>query len=278
MPGMSLPTIRPAAPLGAASPTRSPDPHRPRPSGRGWRRPLWLGLLALVALLLAIGAPAQDDETAPGPGPDIAGLKRDTLYFLGYQVATVAVLYALPAHMTNFDRDNASFDQWRENVTNPQWDDDQHVVNYLLHPYWGAAYYVRGRERRLDRMQAFWYGVLLSTLYEFGAEAMFEPVSYQDLVVTPVAGWLLGEYVFMPLRASLLAQPTLGTLDRTLLVLTDPLGTLNGLTDRLFGVPTQLSVALVPSGRIARNPAWQPVGAPPRPTGRGWELRLELRW
>ena len=77
----------------------------------------------------------------------------------------------------------------------PHLDDDKFYLNYMLHPYWGATYYIRGRERRLSRWQSLGYSALLSTLYEFGAEAFFEPVSYQDLIVTPLIGSLLGEYV-----------------------------------------------------------------------------------
>ena len=29
----------------------------------------------------------------------------------------------------------------------PVWDDDEFYLNYILHLYWGATYYMRGRER-----------------------------------------------------------------------------------------------------------------------------------
>jgi hypothetical protein len=38
------------------------------------------------------------------------------------------------------------------------------------------------------------------TLYEFGIEALFERPSYQDLIVTPVGGLLLGALLFEPIR------------------------------------------------------------------------------
>ena len=107
----------------------------------------------------------------------------------------------------------------------------------ILHPYWGAAYYIRGRERSLEPVPAFWFSALLSTLYEYGAEALFERPSYQNLVVTPVAGALIGEYLFASLRNRIRAKPgRLTGSDKTLLFITDPLGMLNAEVDRWLGL------------------------------------------
>ena len=164
------------------------------------------------------------------------------MYFLGYQAAVVAVLYALPDDQTRFDKDNVAVSKWRYNVTHPVWDDDEPYLNYGLHPYWGAAYYIRGRERGLTRWQSLGYSALLSSLYEFGAEAFFEPVSYQDLIVTPLIGSLLGEFVFSPLRDYIRAKPGgPDRLDQLALILTDPLGAANEVVNRLFGVEAQVS-------------------------------------
>lgn len=185
--------------------------------------------------------------------PDWHGVGRDIGYFLGYQFAAIAVLYAAPERISGWDREqkrNYSFDKWRNNVSKPVWDEDRWWINYVLHPYWGAAYYIQARERGLDRTQAFWYSALLSTLFEYGAEALAEPVSAQDLVVTPVAGALLGEYVFAPLRQRIRVQPgPFDWSDKALLFITDPLGVLSAQTDRLLGIKTTLQ--------------WQPVGLHP---------------
>jgi O-acetylhomoserine/O-acetylserine sulfhydrylase len=58
----------------------------------------------------------------------------------------------------------------------------------------------RARERGFDERASFWYSFAMSTAYEFGAEALFEQPSIQDLIVTPVGGVILGEY-FIRLRA-----------------------------------------------------------------------------
>ncbi|MGZ8994155.1 MAG: DUF3943 domain-containing protein [Burkholderiaceae bacterium] len=235
-------------------------------------------------------------ETAPTaatqPIADWSGVKRDTLYFLGYQAVVVAVLYALPDEQTRFDKDNAGFNKWRENVTNPVWDEDKFYLNYILHPYWGATYYIRGRERGLTRWQSFGYSALLSSLYEYGAEAFFEPVSYQDLIVTPVIGSLLGELVFSPLRDHIRTRPGgPDRFDHLLLVLTDPMGTVNEMVDRLFGVKTNVSFAPMRLARAsgpagahrgrgafsARGGEWtQPDQADPRRLG--WGVQIQVRW
>ena len=101
------------------------------------------------------------------------------------------------------------------------------------------------RDRGYSRHQSFWYSALLSTLYEFGVEALFEQPSIQDLVVTPVGGALLGEY-FYGVRQKILARHAKGDevtrKDRWTLVFTDPLGALNRKTDQLFGRDTEISV------------------------------------
>ncbi len=280
------------------------------------RRPVALAAFAALALSLWLARPACGAVVEPGdeievhPVDDAAieprraapeqpattedwkGIRRDTWYFLGYQALVVSVLYALPEETTQFNRGSAGYGKWRENVTNPVWDNDDLYINYVLHPYWGAAYYIRARERGLGRWQSLGYSALLSTLYEFGAEALFEPVSYQDLVITPLIGSLIGEYVFSPVRNSIRSKPGgPDGLDKLVLILTDPLGALNDLTNRVFGAETQLSLAPMaatrPSGPTsgllaAAAPAGSRVGwlRPDSARLRGvtWGLRLEVRW
>ena len=193
--------------------------------------------------------PEAGPAARPGPleGPDWPGLTRDTVYFLGYQFVGIAFLYTLPESVTNWseeDKEDYSWSQWRYNVTHPQWDDDAWWINYVTHPYWGAAYFVRARERGFDGEGSFWYSALASALYEYGAEALFEQVSLQDLISTPVLGSILG-YYFMELRDWVRQhEETSSLFGQTVLVLTDPLGTVNGLVDDLFGVNAQLTFGL----------------------------------
>lgn len=179
---------------------------------------------------------------------DRDGLKRDTWYFAGYQWVTIGLLYLAPESVSGWSdeqKSGYSMSIWWDNVTHPQMDSDDFYINYLLHPYWGATYFVRAQERGYGAKGAFWYSVLLSSMYEFGAEALFEEPSIQDLIVTPVFGSLLGRY-FMHVRHDIREREELlgyrATRDKWLWVLTDPLGSLNSQVDRLLGRETQLQI------------------------------------
>jgi hypothetical protein len=244
------------------------DEERMIETERRWPATLWVAILLLG---LAGAASADDGVYLPDregyeSGPDYAGLRRDTYYFLGDQFAIIGALYVMPEGVSGWDeesKDDWSVDTWKENVSNIAWDKDDYFINYVLHPYWGASYYVRGRERGLSRNGSFWYSALLSSLYEFGIEAFFEEPSIQDLIVTPVGGALLGEY-FMNVREDIYdrvdRRGTLSGKDKMLLALTDPLGTLNRKTDQIFKRETHLTL-----NTFVRTRPWSdanPVGSP----------------
>jgi hypothetical protein len=218
--------------------------------------------------------------------PDWRGLRRDTGYFFGYQVVILGVVYLMPASVSKWDKSEAgnAFERWRDNVSNPEWDSDDTFVNYVLHPYWGATYYVRGRERGLDKCQSFIFSVTLSTLFEYTLEALFEPVSLTDLIVTPVVGSLVGEFLFTPLRERIRAKPgELDWTDKTLLALTDPLGVVSAWTDRTFGVVSDVSVRPIgtASGGLRRSDRF---GGTPGVGGlvsgyrQPWGLHIRIVW
>ncbi len=202
-------------------------------------------------------SPAHEvaEEVSLGAYPttrDWRGLTRDTGYFLGFQFAIIGVLYLMPEQISSWsqdDKEEYSFQRWRDNVKEPVKDQDNHFINYVLHPYWGAAYYIRARERGYPAWNAFGYSVLLSTLFEYSAEALFEPVSIQDLLSTPLAGFLVGRYVFEMPRARTKSKPGPRSFaDKLILVLTDPLGTANQWVDRRLGLDarTNISIDLAP--------------------------------
>ena len=223
-------------------------------------------------------APRSYDWRATPPAePDWPGVRRDIGYFLGYQFVALGVLYVAPESVsgwTDESKEDYTFRKWRDNTSKPVWDEDVWWINYVTHPYWGGAYYTQARERGLDRMRAFWYSALLSTLYEYGAESLAEPVSIQDLVVTPVGGFLVGEYLFAPWRERIRAKPgPLGWSDKTVLFLTNPLGVLNAKVDGWLGVETRLGWQPPP-----RQP-WAYAGElAPAPVSPAWGVRVHLSW
>lgn len=216
------------------------------------------------------------------PEPDMRGLRRDTAYFLAYQFAVIGILYISPESVsgwTDEQKSNYSLSIWWDNVTHPACDTDDFYINYILHPYWGASYFVRARERGYPNSAAFWYSALMSSLYEFGAEALFEEPSIQDLIVTPVVGSLLGGY-FMDVRQGVrdreLARGYRTTGEKWVLVMTDPLGSLNRQFDRWFGWE-ESNLALQPYYRVRRQ---APPGSAQYPAAPDTEfgIRFSIAW
>lgn len=211
------------------------------------------GVVNRLELATACIVTRGPDQLTPIPDqfsriPDRRGRRSDTLHFLAYQGVSIAILYTLPESVTGWtdeQKENYSLSQWWENVQDPEWDTDDFFLNYVTHPYWGAAYFVRSRERGYDEYDSFWYSAALSASYEFGAEALFENPSIQDLIVTPVGGWLVGRY-FMAVREDILAGKgavsELPLEQRLVLTLTDPLGAINRTVDGWFGLDQRFTV------------------------------------
>lgn len=250
------------------------------------------GALSSACLKLAlttVSCAVQDvADTGPASSPlvmgpnsvkDPKGLRRDIYYFLGWQFAIIGILYVMPESVSGWSKEQKKekgLDDWWDNVKNPVWDGDDFVINYVLHPYWGATYFVRARERGYGDAGAFWYSALLSTLYEYGVEAFFENPSIQDLVVTPVGGAVVGQQ-FMKLRANIRErvrqEGRYRRGDRWWLVLTDPLGALNRWTDRRLGREFDLQVQPLVASQwksdgFGENGSTHPV----------YGLHLSMRW
>lgn len=215
---------------------------------------------------------------------DGAGLWRDTKFFLGYQVVAIGILYVTPDSVSGWSaeqKENHDFSRWWHNVTHPENDSDDDYINYGLHPYWGSAYYVRARERGFNNWEAFGYSTVMSTIFEFGVEAVFEEVSLQDLWVTPVVGSLVGRY-FWHVRGNVRERDAergyRSTGDKWIWVLTDPLGSLNQGLDRMFGWDTE--VQLRPFRQVTRHDPF----AIPGPGGKAayqdrvYGFEIQIRW
>lgn len=130
--------------------------------------------------------------------PNSPRLWSQTQLLLGVSGVALGVLYCLPENITKWDRDKKIRelpDDWWQNVKRrPVWDKDNWFINYVGHPYCGAAYYQMARKSGYGQLSSFAYSAAVSTLYwEYGLEAFAERPSIQDLIVTPVGGWVLGE-------------------------------------------------------------------------------------
>jgi len=95
------------------------------------------------------------------------------------------------------------------------------------------------RKSGYRQWDSFMYSALMSTFYwEYGIEAFAEIPSIQDLVITPVLGWVYGEWAFtteMDIRADndeVFGSSILGS---TALILLDPVDSLSIGVNRIFG-------------------------------------------
>lgn len=130
-------------------------------------------------------------------------LGRNTAALFGTGIATMGFLYAMPSSFTNWEDDGKSpGKKWWDNVSRePVWDSDDIFLNYVTHPYAGAIYYMGARSAGANAAYSFLYSLTLSTFFwEYGLEAFAERPSIQDLIVTPTAGALLGEWFYKSKR------------------------------------------------------------------------------
>ncbi|MCC6209261.1 MAG: DUF3943 domain-containing protein [Gammaproteobacteria bacterium] len=223
-----------------------------------------------------------DREVAGG---DWDGLKQDTFYFAFAQMAVIGVLYLSPQSISGWTaekKDGYSFEKWKTNIRNVVWDTDKWWINYTLHPYWGGAYYVRASERGYGPTPSFWYSFTLSTMYEFGAEALFEQPSIQDMIFTPGLGFFVGRY-FMSVREGIeyreMNGEALTGTDRAKLIVTDPLGAVNRRINSALGrqVSFTLTPAVMPAdASLPTGPQEDYAGMRSRELFSG--LRLQLIW
>ncbi|MGF1729761.1 DUF3943 domain-containing protein [Photobacterium kasasachensis] len=121
---------------------------------------------------------------------------------LGLSVATVGLMTLLPESVTNWDEEDRNLSnlgkKWWDNVSaGPVWDEDAHYLNYIMHPYFGGVYYTAARHSGFNEWESFLYSATMSTFFwEYGVEAFAEVPSIQDIIVTPLFGAAVGEWMY----------------------------------------------------------------------------------
>ena len=176
----------------------------------------------------------------PEKGEDKERLWSQTKLIFGLGLAMPTTLDL--AGVIDWGPDEYSLSEWWDNVSSgPVWDNDHPAYNYLGHTYFGGVYYQVARKSGYDQWDSFIYTALMSTFYwEYGVEAFFEPPSIQDLIFTPVAGWLYGEWAFNKEReirsrgGRVAGSQTLGDVA---LFLLDPVDTIASSLNSMFGKP-----------------------------------------
>lgn len=123
---------------------------------------------------------------------------RGSFLTLSAQNLTLAFTFVLPENFSNWKI--STFDEYLKNFKTaytkpPIIDNDVWYVNYLGHPYQGANYYNAYRSQGAKIWQCALLTCFHSVFWEYVLEAGFERPSIQDLIVTPVAGSLVGELI-----------------------------------------------------------------------------------
>jgi len=133
---------------------------------------------------------------------DLARLQSQTGLMFGMGLAAAGILWAMPESVSKWDMEGVTagtmLQKWWDNVSSgPVWDNDEWYLNYIAHPYDGVVYYQIARNSGYSQWDSFVYTALMSTFFwEYGFEAFAEVPSIQDLIVTPVGGWLYGEWAY----------------------------------------------------------------------------------
>lgn len=129
--------------------------------------------------------------------PLIRKIVRGSMWVFGMEAAGVAILAAVPSHISNWHpkEANVPLNYRRAWTMVPNIDKDPWFINYIGHPYQGTYMYnaLRSQGATFTHSAMFCVGHVL--LWEYFIEASMERPSLQDLVVTPVAGILVGELI-----------------------------------------------------------------------------------
>ena len=181
---------------------------------------------------------------------------EDTLYLQLVLLSSIGVLSLMPESVTGWNEEELAArsleSRWKENVsTRPVWDRDDPFINYVGHPVSGAWYYTMARNDGMSVTESALVSVLMSTfVWEYGYEAFAEVPSIQDLIVTPLAGSLLGEWFYTLERrldtngGVVFGSRVMGNISYFLL---DPLGRIAGGMEELLrraGLSPEVTMSL----------------------------------
>lgn len=104
----------------------------------------------------------------------------------------MVVVYVTTQYDIVMDKSTSS---WKDNVFDKGavfWDEDEWTWNFVGHPIGGSEYYLYFRSRGYAPKWAFVGTLISSTIHEELVESWSEPFSFNDFVITPTLGSLLG--------------------------------------------------------------------------------------
>jgi hypothetical protein len=213
------------------------------------------------------------------PQEDQERLWSQTKLVFGLAVGVAVTISLLPEDVSNWaSTDEGMGEKWWNNVSSgPTWDDDDVFLNYVGHPYFGGVYYVTARSSGYNQWNSFVYSFLMSTFYwEYGIESFAEVPSIQDLIVTPVGGWIYGEWAYqqkLGLEQEKMANGELSGWQTTGLFFLDPVDAI------AKGINNVAGGQLIKSGTatIMTQPAfYQPIRGEELQDYVGFAINLEM--
>jgi hypothetical protein len=198
---------------------------------------------------------------SPENGEDGARTWSQTKSVFAYGLVAFGILAALPEESTGWEKNDDFLNKWVENVKEgPEWDRNKFAYNYIGHTYFGGVYYQVARKSGYRQWDSFIYTFLMSTFYwEYGIEAFAEVPSIQDIVFTPIAGWIYGEWAYqteVAIRENSNEVLGSGILGGASLIFLDPVDSAGRAVNRIF------SRRLIKAGYgyFSYNPAQTPDG------------------
>jgi hypothetical protein len=185
---------------------------------------LWLGFAQFHAFS---GLKAQDNSLTEG------------IWFKSANTAPKRFLYSqtilwpssIAAHTYLYIREDIdvtkaiTLQKYRRTFTLPPvWDNDHWSWNYEVHPVMGSFSYLAYRNRQAHWLEAFAGAALNSAIYEYIIAGGTQQPSYNDLIVTPIVGSLLGEGIYQ-MKKKMLRDQHLKLWEKIAITVTDPFET-----------------------------------------------------
>ncbi|AJR09352.1 hypothetical protein H744_2c2696 [Photobacterium gaetbulicola Gung47] len=221
------------------------------------------------------------------PEKDWDYLLEQSYTIFGLSVATVGLMTLLPESVTNWDPEDTNLSglgrKWWDNVkAGPVWDKDDHYLNYIMHPYFGGVYYTAARHSGFNEWESFLYSATMSTFFwEYGVEAFAEVPSIQDIIVTPLFGAAVGEWMFQTEmeitanRGKVMGSKTMGDVS---LFLLNPVGHIHYWVTDWWRGDADVSLTYTPwFGNTEAASFALDAGAAYDPVFVGLELKLALQ-
>ena len=100
-------------------------------------------------------------------------------------------------------------------------DQDHWSWNFEVHPYMGSQSYLTYRNRGGNWIESFGGAALNSTIYEYVIAGGTQSPSFNDLIVTPIAGSILGEGLYQ-FKGFLLKDNYLNMFEKINITIIDP--------------------------------------------------------